>query len=244
MSAHFADPERNLLSIPGPVGNNVLPDVGIAAALKDQAAGHLIVSSLSDGITQQGEEMEDSVKPLGAASRFSFLSTTTNSPSRSIRKERPSTQPKTQSYLASPPAMSTEPILTPARRSSKNRRKRFANITTPWRSCSIASGCASTPTRTTKTSTETPTKSTPPTGEIQSPSSGLASSKLDTPVPNFRPLRPRFASAWNKRPKRPLSSPLGKRPARSYPHKLPLQIPQARRTPLLRTRKPRRCPRH
>ena len=58
MSAHFANQERNLLSIPGPVGNNVLPDVGIAAALKDQDEGHLIVSSMGDGTTQQGEVME------------------------------------------------------------------------------------------------------------------------------------------------------------------------------------------
>lgn len=58
MSAHLASPSLRLLSIPGPVGNNVLQDVGIAAAIKDRRDDHLVVSSLGEGTTQQGEVLE------------------------------------------------------------------------------------------------------------------------------------------------------------------------------------------
>lgn len=58
MSAHFASRELNLLSIPGPMGNNVLQDVGIAATLKAKGESSIVVSSFGDGTTQQGEVLE------------------------------------------------------------------------------------------------------------------------------------------------------------------------------------------
>lgn len=58
MSAHFADRQKKILSIPGPVGNNVLSDVGLAAALMASGSKSIVVSSMGDGTTQQGEVLE------------------------------------------------------------------------------------------------------------------------------------------------------------------------------------------
>lgn len=58
MSAHFASKELGILSIPGPMGNNVLQDVGIAAAIQARKEGAIVVSSVGDGTTQQGEVLE------------------------------------------------------------------------------------------------------------------------------------------------------------------------------------------
>ena len=43
MSAHLSDAARNILSIPGPVGNCGLQSVGVAAAIKDQSATPIVV---------------------------------------------------------------------------------------------------------------------------------------------------------------------------------------------------------
>jgi len=58
MSAHMSSRENNILSIVGPVGNNALQAVGIAAEIKNQSVNPLVLCSLGDGTTQQGEVLE------------------------------------------------------------------------------------------------------------------------------------------------------------------------------------------
>lgn len=58
MSAHFSAPALKVCSMVGPVGNNALQAVGIAAAIKDSLENSIVVCSLGDGTTQQGEFLE------------------------------------------------------------------------------------------------------------------------------------------------------------------------------------------
>ena len=58
MSAHMSDPALNVLSIVGPVGNSALQAVGVAAAIKDQAGQPIVLCSVGDGTTQEGEFLE------------------------------------------------------------------------------------------------------------------------------------------------------------------------------------------
>src|ERR1700679_2344460 len=58
MSAHMSAPRLNILSLVGPVGNNALQAVGVALQVKSRAKRPLVVCSLGDGSSQQGEVME------------------------------------------------------------------------------------------------------------------------------------------------------------------------------------------
>lgn len=58
MSAHFSAPDLNVLSMVGPVGNNALQAVGVAAAIKHRPGRPLVVCSVGDGTTQEGEFLE------------------------------------------------------------------------------------------------------------------------------------------------------------------------------------------
>ncbi|MBS0207103.1 MAG: 2-oxoisovalerate dehydrogenase [Planctomycetes bacterium] len=58
MSAHFSAPHRNVMSLVGPVGNNALQAVGVAAAIKDRSERPIVVCSVGDGTTQEGEFLE------------------------------------------------------------------------------------------------------------------------------------------------------------------------------------------
>lgn len=58
MSAHLSAPALNVLSIVGPIGNSALPAVGVAAELKRRNRAGLVLCSLGDGGTQQGEFLE------------------------------------------------------------------------------------------------------------------------------------------------------------------------------------------
>ena len=58
MSAHFSWREGNVLSLCGPVGNNALQAVGIAAEVKGASGQPIVLCCLGDGTTQQGEVME------------------------------------------------------------------------------------------------------------------------------------------------------------------------------------------
>jgi len=58
MSAHMSDPTLNVLSLVGPVGNNALQAVGVAAEVKDQTECPIVVCSNGDGTSQQGEVLE------------------------------------------------------------------------------------------------------------------------------------------------------------------------------------------
>ena len=58
MSAHLSDPALNIMSLVGPVGNNALQAVGVATVIKDQPSKPLVLCSMGDGTSQQGEVLE------------------------------------------------------------------------------------------------------------------------------------------------------------------------------------------
>lgn len=58
MNAQMSAPELKILSQVCPVGNGALQAVGVASAVKDQAARPVVLCSLGDGMTQQGEVYE------------------------------------------------------------------------------------------------------------------------------------------------------------------------------------------
>lgn len=58
MNAHMSAPELNILSLVGPVGNSALQAVGVAEVLKHHAEKPIVLCSLGDGMTQQGEVLE------------------------------------------------------------------------------------------------------------------------------------------------------------------------------------------
>ncbi len=58
MSAHMSDPALKVLSIVGPVGNSALHAVGVAAQVKNAPENPIVLCSLGDGTTQQGEVLE------------------------------------------------------------------------------------------------------------------------------------------------------------------------------------------
>lgn len=58
MNAHMSSPELKVLSLVGPVGNSALQAVGVAGAVKDEKGNPVVLCSLGDGMTQQGEVLE------------------------------------------------------------------------------------------------------------------------------------------------------------------------------------------
>lgn len=58
MNAHMSAPELGLLSLVGPVGNSALQAAGVAAVLKETDPGAVVLCSLGDGMSQQGEVLE------------------------------------------------------------------------------------------------------------------------------------------------------------------------------------------
>ncbi len=58
MGPFFNDPQRKLLSMVTPVGNNTLQAVGVAEAVRERPGAPLVVCGLGDGTTQQGEFLE------------------------------------------------------------------------------------------------------------------------------------------------------------------------------------------
>ena len=58
MSAHLSSPKHHITSLVGPVGNNALSAVGIAAEIVGQRGDPISVCCLGEGSTQQGEVLE------------------------------------------------------------------------------------------------------------------------------------------------------------------------------------------
>lgn len=58
MSAHLSAPRLGILSTVGPVGNHALQAVGVAQELCARGSDGVVVCSMGDGTTQQGEVME------------------------------------------------------------------------------------------------------------------------------------------------------------------------------------------
>ncbi|MFP4534176.1 MAG: beta-ketoacyl-ACP synthase 3 [Spirochaetaceae bacterium] len=58
MNAHMSAPELKILSLVGPVGNSALQAVGVAEVVKNQERNPVVLCSLGDGMTQEGEVYE------------------------------------------------------------------------------------------------------------------------------------------------------------------------------------------
>jgi len=58
MSAHMSAPELNVMSIVGPVGNSALHSVGAACAVREREGNPIVLCSVGDGTSQQGEFLE------------------------------------------------------------------------------------------------------------------------------------------------------------------------------------------
>ena len=58
MNAHMSAPELKVMSIVGPVGNSALQSVGVAATVKTQEGDPIVLCSLGEGTTQEGEVIE------------------------------------------------------------------------------------------------------------------------------------------------------------------------------------------
>ena len=58
MSAHLSAPELRVLSLVGPVGNNALQSVGVAQQVRSHPGAPVVVCSVGDGTSQQGEFLE------------------------------------------------------------------------------------------------------------------------------------------------------------------------------------------
>ena len=73
MSAHFSWRPGNVLSLCGPVGNNALQAVGIAAEVRDREGQPIVLCCLGDGTTQQGEVLEAIAEAVRSALPVLFL---------------------------------------------------------------------------------------------------------------------------------------------------------------------------
>lgn len=58
MSAHLSCRRLRILSLTGPVGNHALQAAGVAAEVRQRGLGGIVVCSMGDGTTQQGEVLE------------------------------------------------------------------------------------------------------------------------------------------------------------------------------------------
>ncbi len=58
MSAHMSDRRLKIMSLTGPVGNAALQSVGVAMTIKDYTSRPLVLCSMGEGATQEGEFLE------------------------------------------------------------------------------------------------------------------------------------------------------------------------------------------
>ncbi|HQZ13385.1 MAG TPA: thiamine pyrophosphate-dependent enzyme [Devosia sp.] len=73
MSAHLQVRELNVMSMVGPVGNNALPAVGAAQAVKQLPGLPVVLCCVGDGTTQQGEFLEAVAEAVRTAAPVVFL---------------------------------------------------------------------------------------------------------------------------------------------------------------------------
>ena len=73
MSAHLSDPALNILSLVGPVGNNALQAVGVAAAIAEHKKNPIVVCAVGDGTSQQGEVLEAIAEAVRSSLPVMFL---------------------------------------------------------------------------------------------------------------------------------------------------------------------------
>jgi 2-oxoisovalerate dehydrogenase E1 component len=73
MSAHLQVRELNVMSMVGPVGNNALPAVGAAQAVKDHPEAPVVLCCVGDGTTQQGEFLEAVAEAVRTQAPVIFL---------------------------------------------------------------------------------------------------------------------------------------------------------------------------
>ncbi len=73
MSAHMSWREGNLLSLCGPVGNNALQAVGVAAEVRNDKGAPVVICALGDGTAQEGEVLEAIAEAVRATLPVLFL---------------------------------------------------------------------------------------------------------------------------------------------------------------------------
>lgn len=73
MSAHLQVRELNVMSMVGPVGNNALPAVGAAQAVRDRPEAPVVLCCVGDGTTQQGEFLEAVAEAVRTQAPVVFL---------------------------------------------------------------------------------------------------------------------------------------------------------------------------
>jgi 2-oxoisovalerate dehydrogenase E1 component len=73
MSAHMSWRAGNVLSLCGPVGNNALQAIGVAAQIRSEPRRPLVLCALGDGTTQQGEVLEAIAEAVREALPVLFL---------------------------------------------------------------------------------------------------------------------------------------------------------------------------
>ena len=73
MNAHMSDPDLNILSLVGPVGNSGLQAAGVAQAVKNQSGSPIVLCSLGDGMSQQGDVLEAVAQSVRAALPVLYL---------------------------------------------------------------------------------------------------------------------------------------------------------------------------
>lgn len=73
MSAHLSNRELNVMSLVGPVGNNALQAAGAAHVVKKRNPGALVVCSMGEGTTQEGEVLESMAEAVRAELPILFL---------------------------------------------------------------------------------------------------------------------------------------------------------------------------
>lgn len=73
MVSHMSARELNVLSLVGPVGNNALQAVGVALSIKEQADCPIVLCSIGDGTSQQGEVLEAIAEAKRSSAPVLFL---------------------------------------------------------------------------------------------------------------------------------------------------------------------------
>jgi 2-oxoisovalerate dehydrogenase E1 component len=58
MPGHYSDRQRNVWSVPTPTGSNALPGCGVAWAMQLQKKNNIVVATLGDAASRQGEFYE------------------------------------------------------------------------------------------------------------------------------------------------------------------------------------------
>ncbi len=73
MCAHCSDPDLNILSMSGPVGNSILHAVGVATTIKTSPSRPIVLASMGEGATQEGDVLESFAEAVRSQLPVLFL---------------------------------------------------------------------------------------------------------------------------------------------------------------------------